>query len=200
MKKVIVDILLLILMLMEYSKSYLPGEIHEIIGIVLIILVIMHLILNRKYLKAIPKGKYNLKRTALLIVNASFFVVFGLTTLFGILSSQYMLTSLNIGNLSIISYHKVLAYACLILLGIHLGFNLEKVFKKIDNKLIYCVDVLIIIFGTYSLIQTNFYNHLTGNLGFSQVTGNILINMLEYLGIILMTVVLTKLIFSALKD
>ena len=200
MKKIIVDILLLILMLMEYSKSYLPGEIHEVIGIMLVILVIMHLILNRKYLKAIPKGKYNLKRRALLIVNASFFVVFGLTTLFGILSSQYLLTSLNIGNLSIISYHKILAYICIIILGIHLGFNLEKVLKKIDNKLIYIVDALIIIFGAYSLIQTDFYNHITGNLGFSQFTGNIFLNMLEYLCIIAMITILTKLILSIAKD
>jgi cytochrome b len=51
MKKMIVDILLLILMLIEYSKTYLPSEIHEIIGILLIVLVAIHLALNKKYLK-----------------------------------------------------------------------------------------------------------------------------------------------------
>ena len=55
MKKIIVDVLLLILMLVQYSKAYLPKEIHETIGICLIVLVLIHLILNRKYLKAIGK-------------------------------------------------------------------------------------------------------------------------------------------------
>lgn len=72
MKKIIVDILLLILMLIEYSRAQIPAEIHEITGICLIILVIIHLILNRKYLKSIPKGKYNLKRSLMLIVNLCF--------------------------------------------------------------------------------------------------------------------------------
>ena len=118
MKKMIVDILLLILMLIEYSKTYLPSEIHEIIGIALIILVVIHLILNKNYLKSINNGKYNSRRKALLIVNIVFFISFGLTCLFGILSSHYILPFLNIENLTIISYHKILAYITLILLGI----------------------------------------------------------------------------------
>lgn len=200
MKKIIVDILLLILMIMEYSKTYLPGEIHEIIGILLIALVTVHIILNKNYIKAIPKGKYNTKRKALFVTNIAFLIAFCITSIFGILSSQYILTPLNIGNLSIISYHKILAYLCIIILGIHLGFNLEKTFKKIDNKLIYLVDAAIIIFGAYSLIQTDFYRHLTGNIGFSMVSGNIFINSLKYLSIILMVTVITKLIFLSLKD
>lgn len=110
MKKIIVDILLLILMLIEYSKTYLPSEIHEIIGILLIVLVAIHLALNRNYLKTVNKGKYNSRRKALLIVNVCFFISFGMTCLFGILSSHYALPFLNIGNLTIISYHKILAY------------------------------------------------------------------------------------------
>ena len=200
MKKIIVDILMLLLMLLEYSKVHLSSEIHELIGILLIILVIIHLILNRNYLKAIPKRKYNFKRKALLVINISFFAVFGLTAIFGILSNQYLLSSLNIGNLSIISYHKILAYVCLILLGMHLGFNLEKIFKKIDSKLIYLIDIAIILLGAYSMIQVDFFNHITGNLGFSQISGNLLINTLEYLSIILSITIITKLILLSLRD
>lgn len=191
---------MLLLMLLEYSKVHLSSEIHELIGILLIILVIIHLILNRNYLKAIPKRKYNFKRKALLVINISFFAVFGLTAIFGILSNQYLLSSLNIGNLSIISYHKILAYVCLILLGMHLGFNLEKIFKKIDSKLIYLIDIAIILLGAYSMIQVDFFNHITGNLGFSQISGNLLINTLEYLSIILSITIITKLILLSLRD
>ena len=183
-------------MLIEYSKTYLPSEIHEIIGIALIILVVIHLILNKNYLKSINNGKYNSRRKALLIVNIVFFISFGLTCLFGILSSHYILPFLNIENLTIISYHKILAYITLILLGIHLGFNLDKMFKKIGNKTMHLIELAIIILGAYSFIQVDFYNHLTGNLGFSLATGNVFINILEYLCIILMITVLTRLILS----
>ena len=62
MKRIIVDVLLLVFMLMEYSRVHLPPEMHEIIGIGLILLVTVHLILNRNYFKAIPRGKYGAKR------------------------------------------------------------------------------------------------------------------------------------------
>jgi DNA-damage-inducible protein J len=125
MKKIIIDILMFILMLIEFSKVYLPPQIHEIVGICLIALVIVHLILNRKYIKAIPKGKYNLKRSSFLIINVVFMIVFILTMIFGLLSSQEILTFLNIGSLTTVYHHKILAYLCLILLGIHLGMNMN---------------------------------------------------------------------------
>lgn len=190
MKKMVVDILLFILMLMEYSKVYLPGEIHEIIGICLIILVILHLILNKKYFKSILKGKYPLKRSLMLIINILFIVTFSVTCITGILSSQNILTFLNIGSLTTIYLHKIFAYVSIIVLGMHLGINLTKLFDKIENKLIY---VAIIILGIYSMIAVDFWNHLTGNYGFSLVTGNIIINTLEYLCIILMISAITNL-------
>ena len=69
-------------------------------------------------------------------------------------------------------------------------------FKKIDGKAMHLLELAIIILGAYSFIQVDFYNHLTGNLGFGQATGNVFINILEYLCIILMITVLTRLIVS----
>jgi hypothetical protein len=203
MKKIIIDILMFILMLIEFSKVYLPPQIHEIVGICLIALVIVHLILNRKYIKAIPKGKYNLKRSSFLIINVVFMIVFILTMIFGLLSSQEILTFLNIGSLTTVYLHKILAYLCLILLGIHLGMNMNGMFKKIEEKLpktlTYFLYILIIIFGIYSMVQVDFINHITGNHGFSIVTGNILINTIEYLFIILMFSVIAHLILKIEK-
>lgn len=194
MKKIIVDILLLILMLAEYSRQYLPAEIHEIMGIFLIVLVIIHLILNRNYLKAIGKGKYSTKRILELIVNAGFFIAFFLTCIFGILSSQEILAFLNAKSMTIVYLHKILAYLCIILLGIHLGTNLKRMFKKLEKRLgekvCYIIYLIIIICGAYSFINVDFISHLTGNYGFSAVTGNILVSSLEYLSIILMITII----------
>lgn len=199
MKKIIVDILLLILMLAEYSRQYLPPEIHEIIGICIIVLIIIHLYLNKNYFKAVSKGRYTFKRKFELGVNVGFLIVFALTCIFGLLSSQNILVFLNIGNLTTVYLHKILAYICIILLGMHLGINLKGMFKKLEKSgktLIYLTYTLIIICGAYSLIQVDFYNHLIGNYGFGIVTWNILINSLEYLSIILMITVIVNAVMN----
>lgn len=199
MKKIIVDILLFILIVVQFSRLYLPPEIHEIIGIVLIALVIIHLILNRRYIRSIPKGKYNLKRSLMLIINVAFMVTFALTSILGLLSSQYTLTFMNLGNMSTIYLHKIFAYLCLILLGLHLSINLNALFNKLgEKKISYALYMIIIICGIYSFFKVDFLNHLLGNSGFSLVTGNIIINFLEYLSIILMISIFANIIFKKL--
>lgn len=199
-KKIIVDILLFALMLLEFSKAYLPQEIHEIIGICLIILVIVHLILNRKYFQSLPKGKYGLKRSLMLTINVAFVISFLTTSLTGLLSSQATLTFLNIGDMTTSYLHTIFAYMSLIILGMHLGFTLTGLLKKIEkNKLTPVLYLGIIILGLYSLIDVDFLNHLTGNYGFGMTTKGIIINTLEYLSIVLMTTVIFHLIRQRLR-
>ena len=78
-----------------------------------------------------------------------------------------------------------------------MGINLKRMFKKLEKRIgktIYPVYLLIMVLGIYSAMQVDFLNHITGSYGFSTVTGNILINSLEYLSIILMTTVIVHLI------
>ena len=183
----IVDILLFILMIIEYSRLYINSTVHEIIGIGLIILIILHIYLNRNYFKSIKKGKYNFKRSFKLVINITFLIVFILTCIFGILSSQF----LSIGSLTTIYLHKIFAYLSVLLLGLHLSTNINPLMAKIPYKKI--IFPIFIIFGIYSLIQVDFWNHLTGRYGFSITTGNILINSIYYIGIVLMIIALLNL-------
>ena len=198
MKKIITDTALFVLMILEYSRVYTSPLIHEIIGVALIFLVILHIYLNRKYFTAIFKGRYNFKRGFNLAVNILFIIVFVLTTLTGIFSSQSLLPSLNIGNLNTVYVHKILGYFCLIILSVHLSLNLTKVFEKLKSKInnnviFYCLYGILIILGVYCLIDVDFFNHIIGNSGFSIATGNILINSLEYLSIIVMVMAIVQL-------
>jgi len=186
-KKIIVDILLFILIIIEYSRLYINPTVHEIIGIGLIILIILHIYLNRNYFKSIKKGKYNFKRSFKLVINITFLIVFILTCIFGILSSQF----LSIGSLTTIYLHKIFAYLSVLLLGLHLSTNINPLMAKIPYKKI--IFPIFIIFGIYSLIHVDFWNHLTGRYGFSITTGNILINSIYYIGIVLMIIALVNL-------
>ena len=185
------------LILVEFSRLYLPPEIHEIIGIVLIALVIIHLILNRRYIKSIPNGKYNLKRSSMLIINVAFMAAFALTSILGLLSNQYTLTFMNIGNLSTVYLHKIFAYLCLIILGLHLGINLNALFNRLgEKKISYVLYAIIIICGIYSFIKVDFLNHLLGNSGFGLAINNLVTNSLEYCSIVLMITILTNILLK----
>lgn len=71
--------LLLLLMAMQVTKQL----VHEWIGIAMLVLVILHHILNRKYYTAISNGKYTPLRVFQLIVNTLLLLTFHLYSLNG---------------------------------------------------------------------------------------------------------------------
>ncbi len=82
--KMVVDILMLILMLLEYSKIYTGQLLHEIFGIALLVLFIIHNVLNINFYKALFKGKYNIQRTITTITDLAFLLCMFFTIILGI--------------------------------------------------------------------------------------------------------------------
>ena len=204
-KKLIVDIIMFILMLLEFSRIYTGALIHEIIGIILLILVIIHLILNKNYIVNISKTKYKLNNVLMLVINALLICSFLLTIVFGILSSQETLTFLNIHNLIIVKLHKIFGNISLIVIGIHLGINFNAMFGKVtklikNNIVNYILGIIIIMLGIYSSIKVDFIKHVIGEYGFSIKEGNIIIHILEYLSIILMVTIIINFIYKRIAD
>lgn len=204
-KKLIVDILMFILMLLEFSRLFTGAFLHELIGIVLLILVIVHLILNKNYILNIRKAKYNVRSIIMLITNILLIISFLLTIVLGILSSQETLTFLNIHNLTIVKLHKILGNVSLIIIGVHLGINFNAMFGKItklikNNIVNYILGIVIIIFGVYSSIKVDLIKHVIGEYGFGIKEGNIIINILEYLSIILMFTIIINYIYNRMGD
>lgn len=203
-KKIIVDILMFILMLLEFSRGYIAPIWHEIFGILLVVLIILHLILNKIYFKNLAKGDYSTKRIIMLIINIVFFLTFFLSIIFGILSSQELFKFLNLGNLGIQNLHKIFSYISLISLGLHLGINFNAMFgkisKKINNKIIlYLISGVIVIYGIYSFIKLEIIDHLVGKYGFGLVDGNIFLNIFRYLSVVMMLSIMMNFIYSKIK-
>ena len=117
-KKITVDILMFITIILEFIS--LPILIHEILGIGLLFLIILHLNFNKKFFKAISKGKYTLKRSIALIINIGLLISLVLTIISGIFCSQKSLKSLKIGNYKISHIHKYSSIFSIIFLVFHL--------------------------------------------------------------------------------
>lgn len=121
-KKITVDILMMGAIILEFFS--LPILLHEIIGIGLLFLIILHLKFNKNYFKAITKGKYNLKRTIDLIINIGLLISLLLTIISGILTSQ---------RPGLKKVHKSSSIFSLIFLGLHLITTRKKLIREVKK-------------------------------------------------------------------
>lgn len=203
-KKLIVDLLLFVFMILEFSRSYLSSWSHELFGILLLALMILHLYLNKNYLKNIFKGKYNSKRLIMAVVNISFAVAFSLSLIFGILSSEEILSFLNLRSSSIIKFHKTFSYISLVLVGLHLGLNLKvmliKIQKLINNIIILnLIEIIIIAYGVFSFFKHDILKHISGYYDFAFSDCSFLVNFVRYASIILAISLITNIFYNMMK-
>lgn len=187
--KMIVDILMLVFMLLEYSKIYTGQLLHEIFGIILLMLFIIHNILNINFYKVLFKGKYNLIRIITTIVNFGFLLCMLLTIILGIPISSHVFRFLGLdGNMTTRKLHTILGYWGLTFLSIHLGLHFKMMFAKLKHKLskrlilkiiTYILEIIIIIFGIRFMINTNLWEHLIGEYSFGSFEGNLWLTLFK---------------------
>ena len=186
--KMIIDALMLIIILLEFSKLYTGQLLHEAFGVALLILFIIHNILNINFYKNILKGNYNLLRVITTTTNILFLICMLLTIILGIPISSELFKELKLnGNTTIRKLHTILGYWNLILLSIHLGFHFKIIFAKLKNKikdkkniknLFYMVELIIVIFGIKTMRDINLGAYLIGKSSFAIPT-NIILSLLN---------------------
>lgn len=186
--KMIIDALMLIIILLEFSKLYTGQLLHEAFGVALLILFIIHNILNINFYKNILKGNYNLLRVITTTTNILFLICMLLTIILGIPISSELFKELKLnGNTTIRKLHTILGYWNLILLSIHLGFHFKIIFTKLKNKikdkknikkLFYMVELIIVIFGIKTMRDINLGAYLIGKSSFAIPT-NIILSLLN---------------------
>lgn len=131
MKKIIVDILMGIAIVLEFVS--LPILVHEALGIGLLLLIALHLKSHENYFKAITKGKYTLKRTKDLIINIGLLISLLVTIISGIFTAQQSLKNIRIGGQKVSSIHKTSSVISLIFLGLHLLNSSKKLSKEVKK-------------------------------------------------------------------
>ncbi len=131
MKKIIVDILMGIAIVLEFVS--LPILVHEAVGIGLLLLIALHLKSHENYFKAITKGKYTLKRTKDLIINIGLLISLLVTIISGIFTAQQSLKNIRIGGQKVSSIHKTSSVISLIFLGLHLLNSSKKLSKEVKK-------------------------------------------------------------------
>ena len=202
--KMLVDIAMAVVFIMLMCNQITGIFAHEILGISVIILFIIHQILNINYYKNILKGKYNKLRIAYLIIDILLLIMMLVMILSAAFISRYTLKFLNLSNdLLGRELHILSAYSIYMLIGLHIGLHYNSIVKlKKENKIVLNIFMCLfaIVFGIQGFIKKEFINKLTlQNLYPIYSEQNFLMILIDYIGILTMFVMVGYGIYNLLK-
>lgn len=202
--KIVIDILMTIIFVLLMCNQITGVFAHEILGISVIVLFIIHQILNINYYKNLFKVKYNKLRMAYLLINLSLLIMMIVMIISAILISQYTFTFLNLYNDSIgRELHIISTYLIYMLIGFHIGLNYNGIVKlKKENKIILNIFMCLyaFAFGIQGFIKKEFITKLTlQNLYPIHSIDNAVMILIDYTGILVMFVMLGYGIYNLLK-
>ena len=167
--RIIIDVVMYLLFIILMGHHITGNHIHEILGTGTIVLFIIHNIINIKFYKIIFKGKYNLKRVFLTLID-----ILLLFCMIGIIVSSIIISNDVFSFLKIqttifgLKLHMLSTSWGFVIMSIHLGLHLNVLISKINKKMknstfeyiYYLVFVLILVYGIYSFIKMNFISDM----------------------------------------
>lgn len=184
--KILLDIVMVLLLVLMFNKNVISMNFHEIGGLVVCGLFVIHMLLNYKWIIGVTKKIFSkgLKFKARLgyIINGLLLLIMGFIGISGILISKTIFTSISSNNIFWKMGHQVVAGYGIILVGIHIGLHwgfLKNYFKKfiktpikVGKSLGVIFVVIIMVYGVYSMGTSNFTRWLSAPFTMSQIGGN----------------------------
>jgi hypothetical protein len=172
--KLALDAVMLILLVLMYKKQVISMSFHEVGGLALIGLFVVHHLVNMRWIGAatkrlFAKGTPGMVR-ARYIVDALLLVAFLAIGVTGLMINKTLFATSGAG------YAKTLHYfasaVAIILMGVHLGLHTEyilgKLFKRGTRKVakvaLAVVFACVVVFGGYSVFTTQFVSFLSAPL------------------------------------
>ena len=137
MKKFFLDVILLALFVAELSFHHLPKILHEILGVVLAVAIVLHVAINFRRFKALFK---KISPRKIFIVATDFFLAIFSTIIFfaGAVMSNYLFTELVSfelrRNMTIHQLHVAVPYMMMILLGVHVGLHAQELRQRFSGS------------------------------------------------------------------
>jgi len=167
--RIIIDVVMYLLFIILMGHHITGNHIHEILGTGTIVLFIIHNIINIKFYKVIFKGKYNLKRVFLTLID-----ILLLFCMIGIIISSIIISNDVFAFLKIqttilgLKLHMLSTSWGFVIMSIHLGLHLNVLISKINKKMknsifeyiYYLVFLLLLLYGIYSFIKMNFISDM----------------------------------------
>lgn len=208
--KIAIDLVMTITLLLLMLFQITGQQVHEYLGIMMLVLFLGHNILNWKWYRHLFKGKYKLYRCIQTILNISILMMMLGLGYSGMAMAQYVPFSIS-GLISLARrLHLACSYWGFVLMSMHLGMHLRQMmnmFKKYIHlktnviKIIKLIIVIIYLYGIYCFIQNDMisYMFLINEFVFFDFEKNTFIVLLEYLSMMILWINIGYLITNKIK-
>jgi len=190
MAKRTLDITLTILLLLLMAYQVIGDFWHEWLGIAMTVLVIIHHVINLPWYVALFKGKYNVHRIMITMVDFLLLISIALSALSGISMSAYAVPFLNglIPMMTAMKLHLGVSWWSFVLMSIHIGLHLKPVFaglrvpnrtKIIGRIVVVALSIVGVVLlwlegiPSYLTFRTHFATHLIEGPAFLVILKNI---------------------------
>ena len=139
MKRNLVNLMMLILFMLTMSFYFLPKVIHEILGILWLVAVLLHLFLNRSWFAALGRGRWTASRTVSVFVSLSLMTSMVAVMVTGVFISNHLFKGwfgMELArSITVHQLHVSLPFLLMILMGIHLGLHWKGLWQRILERL-----------------------------------------------------------------
>lgn len=177
--KILLDILMVIVFVLLFNKlAIVPMAFHEIAGLLIGVVVIIHIALNFNWVKQVTlkffSSKMNLKAKVGYIIDALLLLCFVIIIISGIPISHILLPNFRINSsINFRAIHISISYVALLLVGIHIGLHwnwvvnvFKKIFgirskKKILGSIAKLAVVLLFVFGSYNIYSVKYFSNIS---------------------------------------
>ena len=127
MKRIVLDGLLFVLLILLMGFQVLPKPLHEALGIIMGVFVLLHLMWNGKWFSSLGRGAWSSRRAASVVVNLGLTVSFAVALVSGLAIANRLFPGLFglAWQKSIVAHqaHIASSYWLLIFSGLHLGLH-----------------------------------------------------------------------------
>ena len=136
------------------------GLVHEILGVVLFVLWIVHVVWNRAWIKGMLKGKYNALRIVRTVINAGVIVCVLFLIISGVMLSNHVFSWLGIesGASFARNAHMLASHWYLIFVSLHIGLHLS---LFIRGKIATGITLAFAAYGIYAFAARGLWKYLT---------------------------------------
>ena len=156
-----VDVSMTVILMMLMSSQIIEGVHHELCGVSMFVLFVIHQVLNRRWYASLFRGRYNMNRVFMTVINLALLISFILTVFSGIIMSESF-PELNIEALSSFARlcHLSCSYLSFVLMGIHLGLHWGMIAGRIKSSWPALIAVIIACYGLYVFIQADIISYI----------------------------------------
>lgn len=207
--KRILDIMMTILLLLLMCYPTMDSQIHEMMGVMMIICFIIHHVLNRKWYHTLSQGHYPLLRKIILIINTLLFIDLILVFISGLTMSEIFPFFNFIRASTARRLHMSLTYWGFILMAIHLGLHLQSMLIPIQKRIkksqssfiLMYLPYVLSIYGLIMFMNHQWFDYLFGFNEFLFFDSSITIfrMIIDIASIFLFFTVLTYLLIKCLR-